>query len=391
LAEKYDVVVVGGGPGGYPAAIRASQLGLNTALVEEDSLGGECTNYGCIPTKAMLKPVEHIAHALRYPFASGSITVDYASYMEWVRDIVSSVSSGVGMLLKGYGVDVYRGRGVLESSTRVRLGDDTILWADKIIIATGTSPATLPGVSVDGIVVHDNRSILGLRRKPGSMMIVGGGYIGVEYANIMSKLGVEVYMVEMMPRLLPGMDRDLARVAERRLKKGGVKLHLNTVLKELNVGESSAVAILSNGSRIEVDTVLIAVGRKPNTRGIGLESTGVMVDSRGFVRVDDRMNTSNPRIYASGDITGPPLLAHKAFLQAVIAGENAAGVESYYQPRAVPSIIYTEPELASTGYTLEEARKQGYNAVDGSNLSSGPAHSRNAFHLFRGSPLPRNF
>ncbi|MCE4602516.1 MAG: dihydrolipoyl dehydrogenase [Desulfurococcales archaeon] len=361
MAERYDVAVVGGGPGGYPAAIRAAQLGARVALVEEDRLGGECTNYGCIPTKAMVRPLEAIHRAASLSFTRGGLEVDFEALMEWVGSVVSQVSGGVETLLKGYDVEVIRGRARLVSSTALEV-DGGKIWANRIVIATGTSPSSIPGLSVDGEVVHNNRTILGLRRKPGSMLIIGGGYIGVEYANVMAKLGVEVSIVEMMPRLLPGMDKDLARVAQRRLKKLGVEVHTNTMVKEIKTGEGGAVATLSSGVKLEAEKVLVAVGRRPNTRGLGLENAGVSLDERGYIRVDDGMATSNPRIYASGDVAGPPLLAHKAFLQGAVAGENAAGGDAVYQPRAVPAVVYTEPELASVGYTLDEAREAGFNA-----------------------------
>ncbi len=363
MAEKYDVVVIGGGPGGYPAAIRAAQLGARVALVEEDKLGGECTNYGCIPTKAIVRPLEAIHRATSLPFTKGSLEVDFKGLMEWVNGITGQVSGGVETLLKGYDVEILRGRARLSGSTTIEV-DGARIWADRIVIATGTSPSSIPGVGIDGEIIHNNRTILGLRRKPGSMLIIGGGYIGVEYANAMAKLGVEVTIVEMMPRLLPGMDKDLARVAQRRLKKLGVQIHTNTMVKELKASEKGAEATLSNGGKVEAEKVLIAVGRRPNTRGIGLENAGVSLDERGYIKVDENMATSNPRIYASGDVAGPPLLAHKAFLQGAVAGENAAGGEAVYEPRAVPAVVYTEPELASVGYTLDEAREAGFNAEE---------------------------
>lgn len=364
MAEKYDVIVVGGGPGGYPAAIRAAQLGKTVALVEADKLGGECTNYGCIPTKAMIKPASLVYNALKLSFTRGEITVDYEAMMEWVRGIVERVSGGVSMLLRGYGVQVYKGRAVLASSTSVELDDGTVLRGDRIVVATGSVPARIPGLEPDGIVVHDNRSILGLKRKPGSMTIIGGGYIGVEYATLMAKLGVEVHLVELLDRLLPAMDKDFSRLIERRLKKLGVKVYTGTRVEGVERGEGLARVSLSNGQTLETDIVLVAVGRKPNTQGIGLERAGVKVDERGFIRVDERMMTSSPMVYASGDAAGQPMLAHKAFLQAVVAGENAAGGDAVYNPRAVPAVVYTEPELASTGMTLAEAREKGFNAVE---------------------------
>ena len=360
--DKYDLIIIGGGPGGYPAAIRASQLGLRVALIEADKLGGECTNYGCIPTKAMIKGSDLLWMTSKLSFLKGSVSIDYSEYMEWVGSIVSRVSSGVSTLLKKYDVEVYEGRGHLESSTKVVLDDGRPLWGDKIIIATGTDPLDLPVLRVDGDVVHNNRTILGLMKKPSSIAIVGGGYIGVEYADVMAKLGVEVTVIEMMPRLLPGMDQDLARVVERRLKALGVKVYTDTMVKDSKVSDGYAVLNLTGNRQVEAEKVLVAVGRKPRTVDVGLENAGVRVDNKGYIKVDRGMQTSNPRIYASGDVAGPPLLAHKAFMQATVAAENAAGLDSIYEPRAVPSVVYTTPELASIGLTLEEAKKEGFNA-----------------------------
>ncbi|MEB3774603.1 MAG: FAD-dependent oxidoreductase, partial [Desulfurococcales archaeon] len=228
----------------------------------------------------------------------------------------------------------------------------------------GTSPASLPGIRVDGDTVHDNRTILGLRRKPASILIIGGGYIGVEYANIMAKHGVEVFLVEMLPRLLPGMDEDFSRIVTRRLKRRGVKVYTETKVEEVTVGEGGVKARLSGSRVIEAEKVLVAVGRRPNTRDVGLEREGVKLDDKGYIVVDEEMKTVNPRIYASGDVTGPPLLAHKAFLQGIVAGTNAAGGSIVYEPRAIPSVVYTDPELASVGMTLEEARSRGLDAVE---------------------------
>jgi len=363
LAERFDLVVVGGGPGGYPAAVRASQLGLNVALVEADRLGGECTNYGCIPTKALIRAASGLSAAL-LPFVRGSLDYDFQGLMEWVNGFAARVSQGVEYLLKGYGVEVFRGRARVEAPGVLSVDGDTIRF-DRLVVSVGTSPSFPPGLEPDGLVVHDNRSILGLKRKPGSMLIVGGGYIGVEYAAAMARLGVEVHLVEALDRLLPLMDRDFSRIVERHLKRMGVKVYTGTIVEELARREASARARLKGGAELEVDTVLVATGRRPNTRGIGLERLGVQLDERGYIRVNEGMETSAPGVYAAGDAAGPPLLAHKAFLQAVVAAERAAGDDSAaYDPKAVPQVVYTEPEIASTGLTLEEAKRLGLDAEE---------------------------
>lgn len=358
--DRYDLVVIGGGPGGYPGAIRASQLGLRVALVEASRLGGECTNYGCIPTKAMIRPANILWSLRSMGFVKGNLDLAFDEYMEWVSSITNRISGGVEMLLKGYGVDLYRGVASLTSEGIISVEGIGDLRAGKILIATGTEPSDLPGVAVDGEVIHNNRTILGIRRKPSSILIIGGGYIGVEFAGLFAKIGVEVRLAEIMPNLLPGMDQDLSRAAERILRESGVKIYTGATVSSIAKRQGEADVELSNGERFSVEKILVAVGRKP-TRISGLDRAGVGVDGKGYIKVDDGMRTSNPNIYASGDIAGPPLLAHKAFMQSIVAAENIAGGRVKYDPRAVPSVIFTEPEMAFVGMGEEEARKHGYN------------------------------
>jgi len=361
LSQKYDLVVIGGGPGGYPAAIRASQLGLRVALVEGDRLGGECTNYGCIPTKAMIKPANMLWAIKSMRFLRGSLELAFDEYMEWVGTVVKRISGGVEMLLKSYGVDLYRGYALIRDRETIYVENAGELKTGSAIIASGTEPSELPGMRVDGEVVHNNRSILRLRRKPSSILIVGGGYIGVEFASLFAKLGVEVTVAEIMQNILPGMDPDVSRAAERILRSLGVKIHTNTSVKSLEVKGHEAFAELSNGERLAVEKVLVAVGRRPK-HVAGMERLGIETDSKEYIKVDRSMRTSVPSFYASGDITGPPLLAHKAFMQSIVAAENAAGKRVEFDQQAIPSIIFTDPEIAFVGMSEEEARKHGYRA-----------------------------
>ncbi|GBF09221.1 dihydrolipoyl dehydrogenase [Aeropyrum pernix] len=363
--ERFDLVVVGGGPGGYPAAVRAAQEGLNVALVEMDSLGGECTNYGCIPTKALLHPAGLVASLARLKFVKDSVDVDFKGLMEWVDSVVKGVSNGVSTLLKGYGVEVVKGRARIGPGVVEVDGSGSIGYS-KLVLALGTSPASIPGLEPDGEVVHNNRTILGLRRKPGRMLIVGGGYIGVEYATAMARLGVEVTIVELLDRLLPNMQRDFSRVVERRLRAEGVKIHTKSKVEAVERRERYAVVEVSGVGKMEYDTILVAVGRRPNTRDVGLEKLGVKLDKAGYIQVDGAtLETGVPGVYASGDVTGPPLLAHRAFLQAVVAAERAAGDSSAaFDAKAVPAVVYTDPELATVGLTLEEARAAGVDAAE---------------------------
>jgi|Deesub1362B_J571_1020462.scaffolds.fasta_scaffold00003_549 dihydrolipoamide dehydrogenase len=360
MTEKYDLIIIGGGPGGYPAAIRGSQLGLSVALVEMDKPGGECANYGCIPTKALIHPIETYWKTRNYQFIKGDISIDKIGLFEWARKIATDVSKRVANLLKGYGVELYSGKAKMIDSLTVDIDNIGIIKGDNIIIATGTHPSSLPNIQFDGELIHDNRSILGLRDIPQSILIIGGGYIGVEYANIMAKLGIEVYLIELLPRLLPGMDKDFSRIIERRLKKLGVKIYTSSRVEDLTKKENYIEAKITGNILIETSLALLAVGRKPNTSNLGLENAGVKIDDNGYISVDNTMKTSKKNIYASGDVTGDPLLAHKAFLQGITAAENAAGLNSVYNPNAVPAVIYTEPELASIGYTVDRAIKAGY-------------------------------
>ncbi|BAN90515.1 dihydrolipoyl dehydrogenase [Aeropyrum camini] len=363
--EKFDLVVVGGGPGGYPAAVRAAQEGLSVALVEMDSLGGECTNYGCIPTKALLHPAGLAASLARLEFARASVDFDFKGLMDWVDNVVKSVSKGVSTLLKGYGVEVVKGRAAIGDGA-VEVDSVGSIGYSKLVLALGTSPASIPGLEPDGEVVHNNRTILGLRRKPGRMLIIGGGYIGVEYATAMARLGVEVTIVELLDRLLPTMQRDFSRVVERRLKSEGVSIHTKTRVESVEGRERYAIADISGVGRMEFDTILVAVGRRPNTRGVGLERLGVKLDKAGYIQVDkETLETGVPGVYASGDVTGPPLLAHRAFLQAVVAAERAAGDSTAaFDAKAVPAVVYTDPELATVGLTLDEAKAAGIEAAE---------------------------
>jgi dihydrolipoamide dehydrogenase len=361
LLQKYDLVVIGGGPGGYPAAIRASQLGMRVALVEMHKLGGECTNYGCIPTKALIKQANLFSAVKTVSFIRGNIELSFEEYMEWVNSITRRISGGVEMLLKSYGVDLYRGMASISERGSIYVENIGELGANKIIIAAGTEPAELPGIVVDGDVIHNNRTILGLKKKPSSMLIVGGGYIGVEFASVFAKIGVDVAVVEVMQSLLPGMDPDVSRAAERILRDLGVKIYTGTTVKSLSVRGSEASVELSGGSNMAVEKVLIAVGRRPKPVP-GIEKLGLGVDEKGYIRVDRSMRTSNPNIYASGDITGPPLLAHRAFAQSLVAAENIAGKKAMFDPKVIPSVIFTDPEIAFVGMSEEDAKKQGYRA-----------------------------
>jgi len=379
LADRYDLVVIGGGPGGYPAAIRASQLNLRTLLVEErDRLGGECTLYGCIPTKAMLRFSKYFWEVKRNIFFRGReyLDLDYTGFMSRVEEIVSKISSGIDYLLKNYGVEVLRGRAEIIDKETVSINNgEKIIKTSNIIIATGSEPSYPPNIVVDKEVIHDNRSILSLRRMPSNIIIIGGGYIGVEFATIFSRIGSQVYIVEMMPNLLPGMDVDVSRMIEIFLRERGVKIFKNTIVKEIKKVGEGVEAMLSNGSKVSGDIALVATGRRPNTRNIGLERVGVYIDEKGFIKTDSHMRTNINNIYASGDVAGQPMLAHKAFIQAVVAAENVAGLNSVYEKSSIPQVVFSDPDIVQVGMTVDEAKKRGFNAVSTRIFGGGVARS----------------
>ena len=358
---KYDVVVVGGGPGGYPAAIRAAQNGAKVAIIEKDRFGGECTNYGCIPTKALLKAAKIIKEFRSYPFIKGEAEIDYKELNRWVSKVVNRSSRGVEYLLRGYGVDIFKGEGVVKDLKSLKVEGEEVN-GDKVIYSLGSKPIDIPGFKVDGVKIHNNKTILKIVDLPSSILIIGGGYIGVEYATIFSRLGSKVYIVELMDRILPQMDVDISKLIHKKLVNMGVEIR--TGLKALGYKEENGElkVSLSDGSTINVDIVLVSVGRKPNTEI--LKNSSIKLDDRGFIVTNDRMETSINDIYASGDVTGNPMLAHKAFIEGVVAGENSSGGELYKVSRFIPSVIFTDPEVISVGYTLDEARKAGYDAEE---------------------------
>jgi len=359
MRGKYDVVVVGGGPGGYPAAIIASQKGAKTAVIEADRFGGECTNYGCIPTKALLKAAR-IARELReYPFITGEVSIDFKSLRKWMDRVVNRSSKGVEYLLKGNDVDIIKGRGrILAGYVDV---DGERVEYGSLVIATGSKPISIPGFPIDGRYIHNNKTILSIEDLPDNILIIGGGYIGLEYATLFTRLGVKVDLVELMDRVLPQMDRDISAYISRRLTKEGVNIGTGVKAVSSRVVGGKVEVRLSNDVVERYDYVLVAVGRRPNTEGVDIE---VALDEKGFIRVDERMETSVKGVYAAGDVTGDPMLAHKAFMEGIVAGENAAGGDAIYVSRYVPSVVYTDPEILSVGMTLEEARNANIDAVD---------------------------
>lgn len=366
-----DVAVIGGGTGGYVCAIRAAQLGLKVALVEADKLGGECLNYGCIPSKSLItvsKLYERARTSEKFGLKFTGVTLDYEEMQKWKAGVISKLVSGVEALLRGNHISIVMGEAVLIDKNKVSVttmsGKEEIV-AKNIVIATGTQPIQLPGIEFDGRLVIGSKEALDLRETPGDLLIIGGGAIGLEFACMYQKLGSRITVVEIMEQLLPGGDPEVVRVVQRKLEAGGAKIYLNSRVSSVSKGESKArveVQTKEGVVHVEADKVLQSVGRSPRTEKMNLRALGVNVDQRGYISTDSRMMTNVTGIYAIGDVRGPPLLAHKASKEGIVAAECIAGLPSAADWTVIPETVFTDPEVASAGLTADRAAAAGYQA-----------------------------
>ncbi len=373
MSEKiYDLVVIGGGPGGYVAAIRAAQLGLSVACVEKrGTLGGTCLNVGCIPSKALLQSSHHYAQA-RNEFAEhgikASVELDLARMMARKDKVVVGLTKGIESLFKKNKVDYRIGTGTIQSADTVRVagadGATEDLKCENILIATGSESAPLPGVTVDEKRIVTSTGALSLDAVPGHLVVIGGGVIGLELGSVWGRLGAEVTVVEFMDSLVPGMDGEIAKTLQRTLKKQGMTFMLSskvTGATASDTGVTLTVEPVDGGDTLELtaDVVLVAIGRRPHTAGLGLENAGVTVTDRGFVPVDDDYQTDVPGIFAIGDVIGGLMLAHKAEEEGIAVVEKIAGQSGHVNYEAIPAVVYTWPEVAVLGRTEEGLKKDG--------------------------------
>ncbi len=366
---KKDVVVIGGGPGGYVAAIRLGQLGKSVALIEKENVGGICLNWGCIPSKALIHAAhlyEETDHMKEVGIEVKDVQLDLEQTQKWKDGVVKQLTDGVRQLLKANKVEVVKGRAHFESSHKIRVegansGNETIEF-ESAIVATGSSPVEIPGFSFDGEVIVDSKDALGWKQAPKRMLVIGGGVIGMEMGMLYQKFGSEVTVIEMMDQLVPGVDKEIADTLLRTCKKKKINVHLS----------SKALGCKKNGKSIEVefetpkkkekaefDVVLMSVGRKPNGSGLGLEDVGVKLE-RGMIPVNNVLQSNISNIYAIGDVTGPPQLAHRASKQGLVAAEVIAGKKSAYDVVAMPGAIFTDPEIGTTGLSESEAEEKGF-------------------------------
>jgi len=370
MTERYDVVIIGGGPGGYVAAIRAAQLGLKTACIENRaSLGGTCLNIGCIPSKALLQSSEKFVEAKQglaeHGVTIGEVGLNLAAMMERKDKVVTTLTRGVEFLFRKNKVDWLKGKARIAAPGRVVVtGADGIpqdIEAASIIIATGSESTPLPGVHIDEQRIVSSTGALALDHVPKRLVVIGGGYIGLELGSVWRRLGAEVTVVELLDRIVPNLDRELGQALQRTLARSGIDFKLGTKLAGIGEAEGALSVKLegSEGQRLAADVVLVSVGRRPYTDGLGLEVVGVARDDNGRVIVDDGFATNIPGIYAIGDVIRGPMLAHKAEEEGIAVAERLAGQKPLVDYDAIPSVVYTWPEVASVGKTEEELKAAG--------------------------------
>jgi dihydrolipoamide dehydrogenase len=389
--KQFQVLVIGAGPGGYVAAIRAAQMGFKTALVEGHKMGGECLNYGCIPSKALISTghvIDKIHEGEKYGLMFEKFRVDLPKLIDWKAGIVKGLTGGVAQLLKANGVTVFSGtaefEGVAGNHKKVKVltavdsydgtakpaGTDEVIEAERVIIATGSTSAEFPHMKIDGTNVLGSKDALDVRETPKKIVVIGGGVIGLELGTFFLKLGVELEVVEFAPGLLSGTDRDCVDVIQKRLVKKGVKLHLETKVTGIEAkGKGKTVVNVEKKDgtkdKIECDWALLTVGRKPRIANLKLEKIGVKTSDRGFILVNNRLETNVPGVYAIGDVIGGAMLAHKASKEGLVCVEGFQNPNTTMDVRALPWAIFVDPEIAGVGHTEESARQAGWDPVVG--------------------------
>ena len=363
---QYDCIVIGSGPGGYVAAIRAAQLGLKTAVVERDQVGGRCLNYACIPAKAVLRVADvltEIREADDFGLSVGEPTVEFDKVGERRLRVIKTLTGGVAGLFKKNGIEVIEGDGAVTAGANVRVGDDEH-EAGVVVLATGSVARPIPGTQFGGRVIG-TEGAWALETLPATMAVVGAGASGAEIASAYARLGTQVMLFEALPRVLPTEDADISKLAERGLKKQGIDIHTGTLVENVESG-SSSVTFTHGGTQGEVDYLVIAAGRGPDIEGLGLEDAGVKLTERGLIEVDGALRTSAAGVYAIGDLVAGPALAHKASDEGVIAVEDAAGRETHpIEYIDIPRATFCTPNVGSFGLTEEQAREAGHDVVVG--------------------------
>ena len=365
MSDKFQATIIGGGPGGYVCAIRLAQLGFKTACIESrGALGGTCLNVGCIPSKSLLNLSENYHKAKSFDqlgIEVGQIKLNLEKMMKNKEKAVDVLTKGVEFLFKKNKVTYFKGTGSLNSNNQIKITDsnkkEILINSDKIIISTGSEAQELPGTKFDEKIILSSTGALSLNSVPKKMLIVGGGYIGLEMGSVWSRLGSEVHVVEFLDHITPGMDKEISKEFMKILKKQGIKFHMETKVENIKKNTNSATVTISNKdgkqSQIETDVVLISVGRKPNTKNLNLENIGVKLDNKKRVKVNKNFETNIQNIYAIGDVIEGPMLAHKAEEEGIAVAELIAGQSGHVNYNVIPGVIYTTPEVAAVGQTEE--------------------------------------
>ncbi|MHA2274667.1 MAG: dihydrolipoyl dehydrogenase, partial [Candidatus Kariarchaeaceae archaeon] len=373
---KYDVMIIGAGPGGYPAAIRASQLGKTVAIIDKGTIGGECLNWGCIPSKAMISASDFYYKAKTESSRMGinidGITVDLPKLKSWKQSVQDRLISGIKQLLKANKVKTYLGTAKIMNRNQVSVslndgGDETIDF-EALIIATGTQFISLPGFEIDETLILSSKGLFDLDQLPEELICIGGGIIGIELGTVFAKLGSKVKVVELLPQLMTGVDKRIVRQVEKKLKTLGVEVFLESKGKSYTINDGKIKLTIEGKAGEQVitgDKILLSIGKKASTDSIGIENAGIKLDSKGFITVDQQLRTNVSNIFAIGDCTGLPFLAHKATKQGIIAAEVIAGKNSVADFKTIPSAIFTDPEIAIAGVTEAEAKEKGLDVMIG--------------------------
>jgi len=366
--KKYDLVVIGGGPGGYVAAIKAAQLGLKVACVEKrGSLGGTCLNVGCIPSKALLN-ITHKYHEASHDFAGmglkASVKFDLKKIMTRKGEVVSGLTQGIEGLFKKNKVDYVKGHATIVDANTVGVQGGDVLSTQNILIATGSEVMPLAGVEVDQKHIVDSTGALELNDVPKKMIIIGGGYIGLEMGSVWRRLGAEVTVIEYLDRITPGMDGEVSKQFQKILSKQGFDFKLGMKVTSASVIGKKAVVTIEpakggDSEKLEADVVLVSIGRRAYTENLGLKNVGIKTDARGCIETNEKWQTATPNIYAIGDVIAGPMLAHKAEEEGVAVAESLAGQHGHVNYDAIPGVVYTHPEVASVGKTEEQLKQQG--------------------------------
>ena len=370
MSEKFDVTVIGGGPGGYVCAIRLAQLGLKTACIESrGTLGGTCLNIGCIPSKSLLNLSENFHKAKNFKkigIETGEIKLNLSKMMENKDKAVTTLTKGVEFLIKKNKISYFKGTGSFKSPSKISIvkdGKETTIITGKTIISTGSEPVSLPGINFDEEKILSSTGALSISSLPKKMVVVGGGYIGLEMGSVWSRLGTEVQVIEFLEHITPGMDKEISNEFMKILKKQGIKFQLNTKVEKITKKNNGVIIEISNKNgdknKLEADVVLISVGRKPFTNNLNLENIGVELDKKGRVKVNKNFETNIKNIYAIGDVIEGPMLAHKAEEEGIAVAELIAGQSGHVNYDVIPGVVYTSPEVASVGKTEEQLKEKG--------------------------------